>query len=439
MWEIVGIIAFFLVILASIALHEVGHLVPAKKFGVKVTEYMVGFGPTVWSKVRGETRYGLKAVPVGGYIRMVGMIPPPKGAPEGTVGRMSTGRLATMVEDARRQSLEELAPGDENRLFYTLPVHKRVIIMLGGPFMNLVLAFLLFGAVLVGIGTPQTTLQVNAVVPCVPSVSNPTGATQPDGTCALGASPAAAAGLQAGDTIVAVDGRSPGSWEDMTTAVREGGARIVEVTVQRPDGTTVLLPVEVVQVTRPVYDEAGEPTGQTQTTGFLGLRPEIDYVPQPWSSVPAAMWDLTVRSAVALVSLPIRFYELVSDTLIGGGERQVDSPVSVVGVSRLGGEIVASEESGEAKLAIFLGLAASLNLFLFLFNLLPILPLDGGHVAGALYEGSRRQLARLRGRPDPGPVDVARMMPVAYVVAVVLVGIGAVVIFADLVKPITLG
>lgn len=439
MWEIVGIIAFFLVILASIALHEVGHLVPAKKFGVKVTEYMVGFGPTVWSKVRGETRYGLKAVPVGGYIRMVGMIPPPKGAPEGTVGRMSTGRLATMVEDARRQSLEEIAPGDENRLFYTLPVHKRVIIMLGGPFMNLVLAFLLFGAVLVGIGTPQTTLQVNAVVPCVPSVSNPTGAAQPDGSCALGASPAAAAGLQAGDTIVAVDGRSPGSWEDMTTAVREGGARIVEVTVQRPDGTTVVLPVEVVEVTRPVYDEAGEPTGQTQTTGFLGLRPEIDYVPQPWSSVPAAMWDLTVRSAVALVSLPIRFYELVSDTLIGGGERQVDSPVSVVGVSRLGGEIVASEESGEAKLAIFLGLAASLNLFLFLFNLLPILPLDGGHVAGALYEGSRRQLARLRGRPDPGPVDVARMMPVAYVVAVVLVGIGAVVIFADLVKPITLG
>jgi len=439
MWEIVGIVAFFLVILASIALHEIGHLVPAKKFGVKVTEYMVGFGPTVWSKVRGETRYGLKAVPVGGYIRMVGMIPPPKGAPEGTVGRMSTGRLATMVEDARRQSLEEVAPGDENRLFYTLPVHKRVIIMLGGPFMNLVLAFLLFGAVLVGIGTPQTTLQVNAVVPCVPSVSNPTGTAQPDGTCALGASPAASAGLQSGDTIVAVDGGSPGTWEDMTTAVREGGARTIEVSVLRADGTTVVLPVDVVQVTRPVYDEAGEPTGQTQTTGFLGLRPEIDYVPQPWSSVPAAMWDLTVRSAVALVSLPVRFYELVTDTLIGGGERQVDSPVSVVGVSRLGGEIVASDESGEAKLAIFLGLAASLNLFLFLFNLLPILPLDGGHVAGALYEGSRRQFARLRGRPDPGPVDVARMLPVAYVVAVVLVGIGAIVIFADLVKPITLG
>ena len=439
MWEVVGIIAFFLVILASIALHEIGHLVPAKKFGVKVTDYMVGFGPTVWSKVRGETRYGIKAIPVGGYIRMIGMIPPPKGAPEGTAGRMSTGRLATLVEDARRQSLEEVAPGDENRLFYTLPVHKRVIIMLGGPFMNLVLAFLLFGAVLVGIGTPQTTLQVNAVVACVPSVSNPTGATQGDGSCALGVSPAAAAGVRPGDTIVAVDGRSPGSWEDMTTAIREGGARTTEVSILRADGSTVVLPIDVVEVTRPVYDEGGEPTGETQTTGFLGLRPEIAYVPQPWTSVPTAMWDLTVRSAAALVSLPIRFYELVSETLIGGGERQVDSPVSVVGVSRLGGEIVASDESAEAKVAIFLGLAASLNLFLFLFNLLPILPLDGGHVAGALYEGARRKVARVRGRPDPGPVDVARMLPVAYVVAIVLVGIGAIVIFADLVKPITLG
>jgi len=121
------------------------------------------------------------------------------------------------------------------------------------------------------------------------------------------------------------------------------------------------------------------------------------------------------------------------------GDRQIDSPVSVVGVSRLGGEVVASQEPIEAKLALFLSLAASLNLFLFLFNLLPILPLDGGHVAGALYEGGRRQWARVRRKPDPGPVDVARLMPVAYVVAIALVVVGGVVIFADLVKPLTLG
>jgi membrane-associated protease RseP (regulator of RpoE activity) len=439
MWEIVGIVAFFLLILASIALHEIGHLVPAKKFGVKVTEYMVGFGPTIWSRRKGETSYGVKGIPVGGYIRMVGMLPPPKGAPEGTARSMSTGRLALMVEDARRQSLEEIAPGDEDRVFYKLPVHKRVIIMLGGPVMNLLLAFFLFAAVLVGIGVPQPSLTVSAVVPCLPTVEVPSGQPDAAGECPTGASPAALAGLQSGDLITAYNGTAPASWDELTQQIREEGAADGVLTVQRADGTTVDLAVSTVDVTRPVYDDAGNPTGATQTTGFLGVRPEIEYVAQPWSAVPAQMWDLTARSAVALVSLPVRVYELVTETLVGGGERQIDSPVSVVGVSRLGGEVVASEEPVEAKLAMFLGLAASLNLFLFLFNLLPILPLDGGHVAGALYEGGRRQWARVRRKPDPGPVDVARLLPVAYVVAVALVVVGAIVIFADLVKPITLG
>ena len=439
MWEIVGIVVFFLLILASIALHEIGHLVPAKRFGVKVTEYMVGFGPTMWSKRKGETSYGIKAIPVGGYIRMTGMLPPPKDAPDGTARSMPTGRLALLVEDARRQSLEEIAPGDEDRLFYKLPVHKRVIIMLGGPLMNLLLAFLLFAAVLVGIGVPQPSLAVSSVVPCVPTVDNPSGQPDAAGSCADGPSPAAAAGLLPGDLITAYNGDAPGSWEALTGQIRAGGAADGVITVQRADGTTVDLPVSTVAVTRPVYDEMGEPTGATETTGFLGVRPEVEYVAQPWSAVPEQMWDLTARSAVALVSLPVRVYELVTETLVGGGERQLDSPVSVVGVSRLGGEVVASGEPVEAKLAMFLGLAASLNLFLFLFNLLPILPLDGGHVAGALYEGGRRQWAKVRRKPDPGPVDVARLLPVAYVVAIALVAVGAIVIFADLVKPITLG
>ncbi len=439
MWEIVGIIGFFLVILASIALHEIGHLVPAKKFGVKVTEYMVGFGPTLWSRRRGETSYGVKAIPVGGYIRMVGMLPPPKDAPEGTARSMSTGRFTMLVEDARRQSLEEIAPGDESRVFYRLPVRQRVIIMLGGPFMNLALAFVLFAIVLVGIGTAQPSLTVSSVVPCVPTVDAPTGSPDASGGCAQGASPAALAGLQPGDVITGLSGETPASWDALTDQIRAQGVVAGVLTVVRADGTTVQLPVETAEVTRPVYDEMGEPTGAVETTGFLGVRPEIEYVNQSWTTVPAQMWDLTARSATALVSMPVRVYELVSETLVGGGERQIDSPVSVVGVSRLGGEIVASDESPEAKLAIFLSLAASLNLFLFLFNLLPILPLDGGHVAGALYEGSRRSVARVRGRPDPGPVDVARLLPVAYVVAVALVAVGAVVIFADLVKPLTLG
>ncbi|MFM9136044.1 MAG: M50 family metallopeptidase [bacterium] len=438
MLEILGIVAFVLVILGSIALHEMGHLVPAKRFGVKVTQYMIGFGPTVWSKVRGETEYGIKGIPLGGYIRMIGMLPPAPDDPTGRSRSMTTGRLALMVEDARRQSWDEVSPEDEARTFYRLPVHQRVIIMLGGPFMNLVLAFILFAILLVGIGTPQPSLQVSSVVPCTPSAEWPTGALGADGTCPTAASPAAAAGLRAGDLITAYDGSPVASWDEVTQAIRSGAGATVDITVVR-DGSLVVFPLAVAEVTRPTYDDAGNPTGATERTGFVGVRPELEYVAQPWTSVPSEMWGLTVASATALVSLPVRLYELVTDTLIGGGERSLESPVSVVGVSRLGGEVVASEEPWKAKAAMFLGLAASLNLFLFLFNLLPILPLDGGHVAGALYEGGRRQWAKARGRPDPGPVDVARLLPVAYAVAVGLVAIGAIVIWADLVKPITLG
>ena len=438
--EIVGITLFVLLIGLSIALHEIGHLVPAKKFGVRVTDYMVGFGPTIWSKVRGETRYGIKAFPVGGYIRMIGMLPPGKDDPEGTARSMSTGRFAAMVAQARQQSLEEIQPGDENRVFYKLPVRKRVIIMLGGPFMNLFLAFVLFGIVLVGIGLPAPTTAVNSVVACTPTLEAPSGDVLPSGACPAGtvATPAAAAGLQPGDEIVSIGPIASSSWDDLTSWIRANPGRSTDVVVLR-DGGQLTLPLVVADVERPVYDELGEPTGGIEQVGFLGVSPTFEYQAQPISAVPAYMWDLTYRSAAALVSLPIRVYELVDETLIGGGERSLDSPVSVVGASRLGGEIAAMEQPITSKIAIFLGLAASLNLFLFLFNLLPVLPLDGGHVAGALYESVKRFVARVRGKPDPGPVDTARLLPVAYVVAGVLLAVGVVVIWADLVKPISLG
>ncbi len=437
MLEIIGIIAFALIIMASIALHEIGHLVPAKLFGVKVTEYMVGFGPTLWSRRKGETTYGLKAIPVGGYIRMVGMLPPPKDAPEGTARSLTTGRVGTLIQQAREQALEEIAPGDENRVFYKLPVYKRVIIMMAGPLMNLLIAVALFGAVLVGIGLPEPSTQVNSVVACAPSTANPTGAASAEGTCPDGPTPAAAAGLQPGDVITSLNGVPATSWDELSEQIRISPPGPAVLGIDR-DGVGQTVPLDIIEITRPVFDADGQPTGETVTTGFLGVRPEFDYIAQPWSAVPEQMWDLTERSAVALVSLPVRLYELVTDTLIGGEERSIDSPVSVVGASRLGGDIVASGETAEAKIAIFLSLAASLNLFLFLFNLLPILPLDGGHVAGALYEGARRRIARIRGKPDPGPVDVARMLPVAYAVAMVLIVMGGIVIFADLWRPLSL-
>ena len=440
MLEVIGIVAFALLIAASIALHELGHLVPAKRFGVKVTEYMIGFGPSLWSTVRGETRYGVKAIPLGGYIRMIGMLPPAPSDPEGRPRSMSTGRFAQLVSDARRQSLEEVGPGDEDRVFYKLPVRKRVVIMLGGPVMNLLLAVVLFSAMLVGIGIPQPSTAVAAVVACTPSVAHPDGTTLPSGNCPDGTrpSPAAAAGLLPDDRILAVDGAPMNQWDDVTAALRPLAGSTVVLGIER-QGERLEVPVLVASVERPVVDDAGQPTGETVTAGFVGVRPAFTYVPQPWTSVPRTMWDVTAASVGALISLPVRLYELVTHTLIGGGERDVNGPVSVVGVSRLGGEIAALDEPIEAKVASFLGLAASLNLFLFLFNLLPVLPLDGGHVAGALYEGLRRSWAKARHRPDPGPVDVARLLPVAYVVAGVLVAMGVVVIWADLVRPISLG
>jgi membrane-associated protease RseP (regulator of RpoE activity) len=440
MLQVVGIVLFALLIGLSIALHEVGHLVPAKKFGLRVPDYMVGFGPTIWSKVRGETRYGIKAIPLGGYIRMVGMLPPAKNDPEGRSRSMSTGRFAMLVAQAREASFDEILPGDENRLFYKLPVHKRVIIMLGGPVMNLFLAFFLFTIVLVGIGLPQPSLTVAAVVPCTPSVSQPTGDSLPSGVCPVGTvlTPAAQAGLQAGDEIISVGNQSATTWESVTDWILVNPNVETTVVVNRGEGQ-VSLPLAVAEVTRPVYDENGRETGESQTVGFLGLRPTFEYERQSITSVPGFMWDITVRSVEALISLPVRLYELVTETLIGGQERAIDGPVSVVGASRLGGEIASMDSPITSKVATFLGLAASLNLFLFLFNLIPVLPLDGGHVAGALYEGTKRSWARFRGKPDPGPVDTARLLPVAYVVAGVLLAMGVIVIWADLVKPISLG
>lgn len=440
MAEVIGIVIFALLIALSIALHELGHFIPAKRFGVKVTEFMIGFGPGIWKKTKGETTYGLKAIPLGGYVRMIGMLPPLKNDPEGQLRRSSTGRFASMISDARQQSLEEVGPGDENRVFYKLPVRKRVIIMLGGITMNLLFAAVLFSIVLVGIGLPKPSLEVGSVVVCTPSVTHPTGAPLPSGNCPTGTekTPAVQAGLLKGDLIATVNGVKVPNWEAVSSQLRQSPGRSVVFGVNR-NGTIVVVPVAVTSIDRPEFDEVGNPTGKTAPSGFVGISPGVEYVAQPWTSVPSYMWEITTASAQALVTLPVRLYELVKDTLIGGGERAVDGPVSVVGVSRLGGDIAAMDQPILGKVATFLSLAAALNLFLALFNLLPILPLDGGHVAGALYEAVRRWFAKVRGKPDPGPADVARLLPVAYVMAILLVGMGVIVIWADLVKPISLG
>ena len=427
----VGIVLFSFGILLSIALHEIGHLVPAKKFGVKVTEYMVGFGPSLWSRKRGETTYGVKWIPLGGYIRMIGMFPPAK---DGRVRSSSTGALQSMVNDARHASAQEVQPGDEDRVFWKLPVRQKLVVMMGGPTMNLIIATVLFTIVLCVLGTPQVTTTVSQVSPCVPSSAASTkSGTAAACTSADPVTPAAQAGLKPGDKIVALNGQQYDHWADLTKQIRAHGGDQVTLTVER-DGKTIDVPVTLIEIPRPNPD-----TNKTENVGFLGVTPSVDRVREPLTAVPAQMWHLTAATGKAIVSIPQRMVG-VWDAAFGGGQRDPNGPIGVVGVTRIGGEVAAAHGDPISwKIGWFLSLLASLNLALFVFNLIPLLPLDGGHVAGALYEGAKRQVARLRHLPDPGPVDVARMLPVAYTVAFLLIGMSALLLYADIVNPIRIG
>jgi membrane-associated protease RseP (regulator of RpoE activity) len=444
---LLGVILAIIGIGASIALHEVGHMAPAKRFGVKVTQYMVGFGPTVWSRRGAETEYGIKAIPLGGYVRMIGMYPPPMGAPSGAVGSGTTGRFQMLAEEARAAAWEEVQPGDEDRVFYRQSVPRKVTVMLGGPTMNLLISGVLFTLLLVGIGIPTPTTTIAAVFDCVPPAMSSAQAAQAaletppseaDEECPAGAtpSPAGEAGLEPGEQIVSVNGEPVAQWSQLTTVTRTAPGEQVVLGVASAEGERE---VSVVLATayRPTLDADGMPTDEITATGYLGVAPQSQYVQQPLAEVPQTMWSIAVRSAQAMVTLPVRVAELAGD-MITGQERDPESPVSVVGVGRISGEVAAAEQPVKSKTATLLSLLAGLNLFLFLFNLIPLLPLDGGHVAGALWEGLRRRIAAWRGLPDPGPVDVSKALPLAYAVGITLIALSSVVILADVFNPISI-
>ena len=437
MLEVLGWLIFLVGVGFSIGMHEIGHLLPAKAFGVKVTQYMVGFGPTVWSRLKGETEYGVKAVPLGGYIRMIGMYPPEKGADPTQLRPSSTGRFSTLIDDARKQSLEEVGPEDVDRVFYKLPVRKRVLVMLGGPSMNLLLAFVMFTIVVSVIGLPRTTTTVAQVRPCVPTASNVDG-TATKGACVdTTTSAAAAAGIKPGDVIVSFDGQTITEWTQMQDAIKAAPQGDVPMVVSR-DGHDVTLTVPVEAVKRPVYDANGKATGQYEMRNFLGLVPGFARQTQSVTTVPGIMWDQTTHAVATIVTLPVRLYDLARQTFTSE-PRDPNGIVGVVGVGRITGDAVALENTPVLDKAAFIfSLLAGLNLFLCLFNLIPLLPLDGGHVIGALWEGVKRAWAKVRRLPDPGPVDTAKALPLTYVMSAFLLVMGGLTIVADLIKPITL-
>lgn len=423
MLEALGIALFIVGLLVSIALHEIGHLVPAKRFGVRVTQYMVGFGPTVWSRRVGETEYGLKALPFGGYIRMVGMFPPRDGRPR------PAGRVGALIEQAREDSLAEIAPGEHHRAFYHLSVPRKLAVMTGGPLMNLALSAVLFGLALSVVGTPTPTLTVARAVACVPTAANPTGMASTDGSCTgSAAAGASVAGITGGDRIVSVAETEVTTWSQISPALRGRQGETVTVVIERA-GQQLVLPVVVGVVDDP----------QVGQRAFIGVTPTFVPHTVPVSEVPGVMWGMSLRAGKAIVTWPVA----VSDTatsLFTSDPRDPNGPVSVVGVGRISGQVAAdSRTEARYKAVTYLQLLASMNLFLFLFNLLPILPLDGGHVAGAVYEGARRMVWRVRGKGRPGAADTAKLVPVAYAVSLILLAMSLVVMIADVIKPISLG
>lgn len=427
-----GILFMVLALTISIALHEIGHLVPAKLFGVRVSQYMVGFGKTLWSTRRGGTEYGVKALPLGGYISMAGMYP------HSGATKPAGGMFRTLVQEARDANDETIVADAETGVFYRLPVWKRVIVMLGGPFMNLLLALLVFTIVFSGIGVQQGTTTIATVSECV----LPAGSTQTECGPEDPAAPAAEAGLLPGDVLLSVDGQDVETFADAAAIVQASPGESLPVVVER-DGAEVALTLTPVLAERAVFDERGQPVvdedGAPVTTevGYVGMGAQVSFVPQPIGAGAEFTWENTQAVAGIIVHLPARLWDVAVSTFTGG-ERDPNGPRSVVGVGRLAGEVAATDAPVLNRVWTLLSLTGSLNIALFVFNLIPLLPLDGGHVVVALWDGLRRAWAKLWRRPPPAPVDATRLVPVTIVVAALLIGMGALLLIADLINPVNL-
>ena len=425
---IAGAVLFFALVMASIALHEIGHLVPGKLFDVKTTEYFVGFGRTLWSRRRGETEYGVKAVPVGGYVRLIGMFPPAKDRP-GQVRAYSTGPFRALADNARAAEWSTISAEDEGRLFYQKLFWQKLIIMASGPTMNILLAFVILLGVSASYGVYRSQLTISKVQECI------VVANAPDKTCeGKPPTPAALSGIQPADKIVAFNGIAVSSWEDVSRLIRANLDHPAVVTVERGGQRLELKPVNTVITGVPDrYDPS-----RRVAAGFFGVEPEVVRERGGPVAVVGDMWQMTKQTIVALAYFPVKVY-YTAYNMVTGKPRDVYGPMSIVGASRAAGEIASTNQiAPSAKLASLFTVLGAVNLFVALFNFVPLLPLDGGHVAAAIYEALRRAFARLTGRPDPGPVDTARLLPIAYVVGGVILISGAVLILADIIDPIRL-
>lgn len=429
MGSLPGILFLVLGLLMSVGIHELGHMIPAKAFGVKVSQYFIGFGPTLWSVSRGGTEYGIKAIPLGGFVRIAGMLAPAKpGTPTHKAGR------PTLAEEARKESASELAPGEEHQAFWRLPAAKKLVVMFGGPLTNLVLATLLLGVVTAGIGVSTPTTTVGALSPCV-------GATSAEECAGKEPSPAAASELRPGDVIRAWGPTQVSTWPELSAVIAAGGTSPVTVTIER-DGQArevVITPVPIerqaMEGGKPVLGEDGRP--MMMTVPYAGISPRFDRQRLPVITVLGASADMAIATAKIVATLPIQLWNTASSLVTG--ERDATGVVGIVGVADIAGNITSATADSYTwldRLADLIMLVAGLNMSLFIFNLIPLLPLDGGHILAGLIEGARRLWAKARGSADPGPFDTARLLPLSQAVFVALIAMTLLLVVADIVNPV---
>lgn len=421
---LVGILVFIVGLLLSVGIHELGHLVPAKKYGVKVSQYFIGFGPTLWSRTVRGTEYGIKALPLGGFVRIAGMLPPGK---ENRRRFNRKGKL-TLAEEARQDSLAELEAGEEEQAFWRLSAPKKIAVMFGGPLTNLVLCLLFTAVALCGIGQPVPSNTVGVVTQCVSTRE----CTPQDES-----SPALLAGIQAGDTIVSWNGVPVHDWRSLSTTIASGDTTPVPVEIIR-DNAHLTVMVAPVILERQLTD--GEGKSVKRALPYVGISPRYERSRAQLKDIPQYMWNQAVATSKALATLPIGLWE-TTRSLITGEERAANGLVGIVGVADMAGSITSVKSDiydTASRAGDLLLLIGAMNMTLFLFNMIPLLPLDGGHLLSATYEGLRRRWAKIRGRSDPGPADTARLMPLSYTVAVIFVAMTLLLVFADLWNPVKL-
>jgi membrane-associated protease RseP (regulator of RpoE activity) len=407
---LLGVVLFALAIFISVCLHEAGHMVTAKAFGMKVTRYFAGFGPTLWSFRRGETEYGLKGVPLGGFVKIVGMTP----------------------QD------DDVAPEDEPRAMWRYPVWKRTVVMSAGSVTHFLLGFILLWVTLVFVGVPNPALASGSALPAYISVQDCVVPTDDQLTCKPGdtPSPAKAAGLQKDDKITSFNGQSITNYQQLVEVVRAAKAGPATVGYERAGRAGTATVKLVMASRRPINNPDGKPSmvAAMGVSGELppGVPTTVTY--GPVSAVGQAgrfTGQMFAGIGSAFARIPDKVPALWN--ALSGKPRDPNSPVSVVGATRLGGETVQY-----GAWWAFLNILIGLNFFIGVFNLLPLLPLDGGHIAIAWFERIRSWLYAKIGRRDPGRVNYLKLMPLTYAVILVFGGFTLLTVAADIVNPITL-